>query len=139
MGRPRLYNSEQDRREAKRSKDKRYYDRKREEILRYKHVKRERQKKTAQYEKTQERKRQREGRTKKRRLDERDNGDDHTPTSPSPPRPQEIIEPPQGESVHVEGNNDVDIEELVICGYEAQLQDMKSEYLAEYTTSYLED
>ncbi|KAK1216650.1 hypothetical protein PQX77_020718, partial [Marasmius sp. AFHP31] len=24
-------------------------------------------------------------------------------------------------------------------GYEAQLQDMKSEYLAEYTTSYLED
>ncbi|KAK1216662.1 hypothetical protein PQX77_020698 [Marasmius sp. AFHP31] len=127
MGRPRLYNSEQDRREAKRTKDKQYYDRKREEILRYKHVKRERQKKTAQYKKTQERKRQREGQTKKRRLDERNNGDDHTPTSPSRPRPQEIIEPPQGESVHVEG------------GYEAQLQDLKSEYLAKYTTSYLED
>ncbi|KAL0059177.1 hypothetical protein AAF712_014101 [Marasmius tenuissimus] len=131
MARPRLYHTDEERREAKKSKDKRHYDRKREEILHSKKVKRIRDLRALEKQEILARKQRREKKSKGKRQgsshaqEAKEDGENET---------RALVEgrdgTPMVPAARARSDSPDDVE-MTICGYEDNLEAMKSTYMRE--------
>ncbi|KAL0062676.1 hypothetical protein AAF712_010438 [Marasmius tenuissimus] len=131
MARPKLYHTDEERREAKKSKDKRHYDRKREEILHSKKVKRARDLKAMEKQEIHARKLRRENISKGKRQ-----GSSHAQEAEDYSENEtraliEAREPSPSVPVARASSESPDDVEMTICGYEDNLEAMKNTFMRE--------